>query len=155
MDILTIILVIELFIVAFMIWIVWSCVIGAPWLPTPKSKVRSMLELAEVNQRDLVYDLGSGDGRIIVMAAKEFGARAIGIEADPFRVFWSRISIKRHNLEQEAKVIRGNFFNMDIGEATVVTLYQGHAINKKIRAKLSIELKPGTRVVSYRFILDG
>jgi hypothetical protein len=86
MDILTIILIIELFIAAFMVWIVWSCVIGAPWVPTPKSKVRSMLELAEVGQRDLVYDLGSSDGRIIVMASKEFGARAIGIEADPFRV---------------------------------------------------------------------
>jgi methylase of polypeptide subunit release factors len=122
---------------------------------TPKRRVRSMLEFAGVNQDDKVYDLGSGDGRIIVMAAKEFGAQSIGIEVDPVRILWSKLSIKRNKLGNRVKVIRGNFFNVGLEDATVVTLYQGYEINKKIREKLSSELKPGTRVVSYRFILEG
>jgi len=150
-----VILAIEVCIIIFVIWITWSGIVGAPWLPTPKSRVRSMLEFAEVNQEDRVFDLGSGDGRIIVMAAKEFGAQSIGIEIDPLRILWSKLAIKRNKLSDRVKVIRGNFFNVSVEEATVVTLYQGHEINKKIRDKLSVELRSGTRVVSYRFILDG
>lgn len=114
-----------------------------------------MLEFAGVNSGDILYDLGSGDGRIIVMAAKEFGAKSIGIEVDPLRLLWSRLSIRRHNLSEKVNVVRANFFKESVEEATVVTLYQGHEINKKIRDKLAGELKTGTRVVSYRFILDG
>ncbi len=149
------ILAIEVCIIIFVIWIAWSGVVGAPWVPTPKKRVRAMLEFAGVNSEDILYDLGSGDGRIVVMAAKEFGAQSIGIEVDPLRLWWSRLSIRRHRLKQKAKVIRANFFKVSLGDATVVTLYQGYEINKKIRDKLAGELKPGSRVVSYRFILDG
>ncbi len=149
------ILAIELCVIVFVVWIAWSGILGAPWLPTPKSKVRAMLEFAKVNANDKLYDLGSGDGRIIVMAAKEFGANSIGIEVDPLRLFWSRLAIRRNKLGEKVKVIRANFFKVSLEDATVVTLYQGHEINKKIRAKLDKELKSGTRVVSYRFILDG
>jgi precorrin-6B methylase 2 len=149
------IIAIELCVIVFVVWIAWSGVVGAPWLPTPKKRVRSMLEFAGVNSGDILYDLGSGDGRIIVMAAKEFGAKSIGIEVDPLRLMWSRLSIRRHNLSQKVHVVRANFFKVSVEEATVVTLYQGHEINKKIRDKLASELKTGTRVVSYRFILDG
>jgi predicted RNA methylase len=114
-----------------------------------------MLEFAGVNSDDILYDLGSGDGRIIVMAGKDFGATSIGIEIDPLRLMLSRFSIRRHGLKDKVKVIRGNFFNVNLSDATIVTLYQGYIINKKIRAKLAEELKPGARVVSYRFILDG
>jgi len=155
MEQILIILAIELCIVVFVIWISWSGVIGAPWLPTPKNKVRAMLQIAAVNQEDTLYDLGSGDGRIIVMAAKECGAQSIGIEIDPFRLLWSRLSIRRHGLQEKVQVLRTNFFKVNLEAATVVTLYQGHKINKKIRSKLARELKAGTRVVSYRFILDG
>ncbi|MFW9963901.1 MAG: SAM-dependent methyltransferase [Candidatus Sifarchaeia archaeon] len=150
-----IIFAIEICVIVFVVWIAWSGIIGAPWLPTPKNKVRTMLEFAEVSPEDRLYDLGSGDGRIIVMAAKEFGANSIGIEVDPLRLFWSRLAIRRHKLGDKVKVIRANFFKVSLEDATVVTLYQGHEINKKIRAKLDKELKSGTRVVSYRFILDG
>jgi len=149
------ILAIEIVIVILVTWIAWSGVVGAPWLPTPNKRVRSMLEIAKVKSDDILYDLGSGDGRIIVMAGKEFGARAIGIEIDPLRLLWSRLKIRRHRLKDNVSVIRGNFFNVDVSSATVVSLYQGYIINKKIRDKLEKELKPGTRVVSYRFILDG
>ena len=155
MEQLLFILAIELVVIAFVVWIAWSGVVGAPWLPTPKKRVRSMLEFAKVTSDDILYDLGSGDGRIIIMAAKEFGAQSIGIEVDPLRLWWSRRSIRRHNLSQKVEVIRANFFKVSVEDATIVTLYQGYKINKKIRDKLASELKPGARVVSYRFILEG
>ncbi|MFW9833893.1 MAG: SAM-dependent methyltransferase [Candidatus Thorarchaeota archaeon] len=149
------ILTVEICIIIFVIWIAWSGIYGAPWVPTPKNRVRAMLKIAGVNSNDVLYDLGSGDGRIIVMAGKEFGARAIGIELDPIRLMWSRFSIRRHGLGDKVRVIRANFFKVSVEDATVVTLYQGHEINKKIITKLSSELKSGSRVVSYRFILSG
>jgi len=155
MEMYMLILAIEICIIIFVVWIAWSGIFGAPWLPTPKKRVRSMLEFAEVNSEDTLYDLGSGDGRIIVMAGKEFGATAIGIELDPIRLLWSRLAIRRHRLRERVRVIRANFFKVSVDDATIVTLYQGHEINKKIRDKLAKELKPGSRVVSYRFILDG
>lgn len=114
-----------------------------------------MLELAQVKPQDNVVDLGSGDGRIIVMAAKEFGSSCVGIEADPFRVMWSRFVIRMRGLKDKVKVIWGNFFSQNVAYATVVTVYQGPEVNKLIREKLSAELKPGTRVVSYKFPLEG
>ncbi len=147
------IFVVELAVIAFMIWIVWSVAIGAPWVPTSKSKVLTMLKFANVGEGDTLYDLGSGDGRIIIMAAKEFGAKAVGIEADPIRQMWSRLMIRRHKLRDHVKVLRGNFFNFDIGDASVVTLYLGVSANNKLREKLFKELKPGTRIVSHHFLL--
>ena len=147
------ILFIEVIVIAFMIWIVWSAAVGAPWLPTPKSKVRKMLEFANVKEGDVVYDLGSGDGRILIMAAKEFGATSVGIETDPIRQRWSKLMIRRHGLGDKVKVLRGNFFNFDIGDASVITLYLGVGANNKLREKLAKELKPGTRIVSHHFLL--
>lgn len=149
------ILILELCIIVFVIWIAWSAIIGAPWLPTPRKRVRSMLELAEVNHTDKLYDIGSGDGRIIIIAASEFGAKSIGIEMDPLRVIWSRMAIRRKGLSQTAEVLQENFFNSNIEDATVVTVYQGVGVNKKLEEKFSKELKPGTRVVSYRFRFAG
>jgi predicted RNA methylase len=155
MDFWIILIALEFFFAGFMIWIAWSSIFGAPWIPTPKNKARSMLELAEVGQEDTVYDIGSGDGRIIIMAASEFGARSFGIEMDPLRVLWSRVSIRRKGLSQMVEVLRENFFKSSIEEATVITVYQGVGVNKKLREKFSKELKPGTRVVSYRFRFQG
>ena len=112
-----------------------------------------MLEFAKVQAGDVVYDLGSGDGRIIIMAAEEFGAQSVGIEADPIRQRWSRLMIRRHRLKDKVSVLRGNFFNFNIGDATVVTLYLGAGVNNKLRDKLATELKPGTRIISHHFIL--
>jgi hypothetical protein len=146
---------IEIGVIAFVIWIVWPVLLGAPWVPTPRGKVKKMLQFAEVDERDILYDLGSGDGRIVIMAAKEFGARSIGIEVDPLRVLWSRFGIWRRRLKHNAEIVRCNLFNADLSDATVVTLYQGHNVNKRIRAKLDSSLRPGTRVVSYRFLMTG
>ena len=147
------ILFVEVAVIVFMIWIVWSVVIGAPWVPTSKSKVRTMIKLANVGEGDTLYDLGSGDGRIIIMAAKEFGIKAVGIEADPIRYQWSKLMIRRHKLKDQVQVLRGNFFNFDIGEASVVTLYLGASVNNKLREKLAKELKPDSRIISHHFVL--
>lgn len=114
-----------------------------------------MLALAKVNQNDTLVDLGSGDGRIIIMAAEEFGASAFGVEADPLRVLWSRKVIRRRGLKDKVKVIWGNFFTQSLVEASVVAIYQGHDINNQLKTKLASELTPGTRVVSYSFPFDG
>ncbi len=145
------VIIILLFIIAVISSAIWPTLIGAVWIPTPRETARKMLELAKVTSEDIVVDLGSGDGRIIVMAAEEFGATAFGIEADPLRVLWSRTVIRRHGLRDRVKVVWGNFFSKSIAAATVVTVFQGQAINKTLQPKLSTELKPGTRVVSYSF----
>lgn len=142
-------------IIAFLVWLIWPTIIGAPWVPTPMKVVRRMLELADVQEQDVVIDLGSGDGRIIMTAAKEYNARAIGIEADPIRLFWSRSNILRKGLSERATVLSGNFFHKDLGKATVVTIYQTQEINQKLKPKLEKELKPGTRVVSHAFTFNG
>lgn len=143
----------EVVVIAILIWMTWSVIVGAPWLPTPKSKVRAMLEFANVGEGDTLYDLGSGDGRILIMAAKEFGAKAVGIEADPIRQMWSKLMIRRHNLRSQVQVLRGNFFNFNLEDASVVTLYLGVGVNNKLREKLATELKPGSRIVSHFFLL--
>ncbi len=130
---------------------VWPSLIGAPYVPTSKGTAQKMLELAQVDSNDTVADLGSGDGRIIMMAAERFGARAFGIEADPLRVLWSRIAIRRRGLSNKVEVIWGNFFHKSLADATVVTVYQGQEINNRLKDKFILELKPGTRVVSYSF----
>ena len=158
MDIIIIlnIVVIVLFcVLVFLIWIAWTGAKGAPWIPTPKKNVRGMLELADVGSNDIVYDLGSGDGRIIIMAAKEFGAKSVGIELDPIRVLWSRLKIRRAKLTNQVKVIKRDFFETDIQEASVVTIYQTIGVNKRIREKLKRELKPGSRIVTYRLEIEG
>jgi len=142
-------------IVVIVVWLSWPLIIGAPWVPTPMKVVKRMLELADVKEGDVVIDLGSGDGRIIMTAAKEYKARAIGIEADPIRLLWSRSIIRRKGLSERVKVLRGNFFQKDLGEATVVTVYQTQQINNKLKPKFERELKPGTRVVSHTFTFDG
>lgn len=153
MNIWTVIIAIEVVVITFLIWTVWSAVLGAPWAPASKSKVRTMLEFANVGEVDTLYDLGSGDGRIIIMTAKEFGAKAVGIEADSIRSMWSKLVIRHHKLKDQVQVSRGNFFNFDIGEASVITLYLGVGANTKLREKLAKELKPGTRIVFHYFVL--
>jgi predicted RNA methylase len=147
--------IISLIIVAFGIWIIWPTLIGAAFLPTPHKTVKEMLQIAEIKEDDLVYDLGSGDGRIIIEAAQKYGTKAIGIEADPVRVFWSRFNIRSKKMQDRVNVIWGNFFKTNLTEATVITIYQGQDINRNLIEKFKEELKPGTRIVSYSFTFEG
>ena len=133
----------------------WSSAVGAGFEPTTKSKVRAMLELAKVGPGDVVYDLGSGDGRIVIMSAKEFGAKAVGVEADPTRVFWSRMMTRLYRVGSLVTIEWGNFFNKSVSDATVVTLFLTTGTNRKLAKKLREELRPGTRVVSYVWEVDS
>jgi SAM-dependent methyltransferase len=122
-----------------------------PYIQTPDPIVMEMLKLASVGENDVVYDLGSGDGRIVVAAAKHFGARGVGIDIDPERVADGIAKARTHGVDGRVKFIQGDLFAADVGEATVVTLYLVPRINLKLRPKLLRELKPGTRIVSHNF----
>lgn len=117
--------------------------------PTPRQVVRRMLRLAEVGPSDVVYDLGSGDGRIPIMAAREFGARGVGIEIDPNLVRRSEASAREAEVTDRVSFRHADLFEADIAEATVVTLFLYPDVNLRLRPRLLAELAPGTRVVSY------
>lgn len=123
----------------------------APYYPTPHSVVQRMLQLAEVKSTDTVFDLGSGDGRIVVMAASRFGAKAIGVEYDESLVVQSRATIKRRRLEDKASIIAGDMMKQDYSSATVVTVYLLPVSNEKMFPILKKQLKPGTRIVCHDF----
>ncbi len=140
---------------AFGIFVIWSAPLGAGWEPTSRKKVRRMLEMSGAGPTDIIYDLGSGDGRIVVEAARRFHAKAVGVEADPFRVLFSELMISLLHLEGRAKIIWGNFFRVDLREATIVTMFLSQGTNRRLESKLMAELRPGTRVVSYEWTFDG
>lgn len=123
----------------------------APYVPTTRSVVREMLRVAGVSEEDVVYDLGSGDGRIPIMAAKEFGARGVGVEIDPDLVEKARTKAKMAGVADRVEFRRGDLFKTDLSEATVVTLYLWPEINVKLRPKLLRQLDPGDRIVSHDF----
>jgi SAM-dependent methyltransferase len=121
------------------------------FVPTDYQVVIGMLKLAEVTSKDIVYDLGCGDGRFVVTAARQFGARGVGIDIDPERIKEARELSKRTGADDKVRFIEGDLFAADISEATVVTLYLLTRLNLKLRPKLMKELKPGTRIVSHAF----
>jgi hypothetical protein len=127
---------------------------GAPWVPSPNQTVRKMLLLAQVKPGEVVYDLGSGDGRIVIISAKEFGAKSTGIEIDIFRVFYSRLLITLRGLRGTARVIWSSFYKVDLSGADVVTVYLLPETNDKLTPKLERELRPTCRVVSRSFRFD-
>jgi SAM-dependent methyltransferase len=135
--------------------VIWPRLRGAPWLPMRMRAVHKLLALAEVGPNDVVYDLGCGDGRVIVAAAKRFGARAVGIEMHPLRVLWCRALIALLGLRDRVRVVRGDFFTHDLSDASVVTCYLLQRTNNKLEGKFRQELAPGTRVVSKRFTFPG
>lgn len=124
------------------------------FVPTAFETVMAMLKLAEVTPNDIVYDLGCGDGRFVVTAAKQFGARGVGIDIDPERIRDARDLAARTGTGDKVRFIEGDLFKADISEATVVTLYLLTRLNLKLRPKLMKELNPGTRVVSHAFDMD-
>lgn len=123
----------------------------APYVPTAPSVVTRMLEVADVSADDVVYDLGSGDGRIPIAAAEQFGARAFGVEIDSALVAKARAGARQAGVEDRVTIRRGDLFNVDLSDATVVTLYLWPEINIKLRPKLLRQLDPGDRIVSHDF----
>jgi SAM-dependent methyltransferase len=123
----------------------------APFIPTPDDVVERMLALAQVTKDDVVFDLGSGDGRIPIAAARKYGARGVGIELDPKLVEASRASAKAAGVERLVEFRVADALTADLSSATVVTLYLLSSANQMLRPKLQRELKPGARIVSHNF----
>src|SRR6185436_19813854 len=121
------------------------------FVPTPQEVVEAMLKLAKVTKNDVVYDLGSGDGRIPITAAKTYGARGVGIDIDPMRIKEANENLKAAGVGDRVKFLNQDLFTSNISEATVVTLYLLPTLNLKLLPKLNKDLKPGTRVVSHSF----
>jgi SAM-dependent methyltransferase len=122
-----------------------------PYVPSPNNVVDAMLKLAEVKKTDKVYDLGCGDGRIVITAAKQFGSQGVGVDINPERVQEARANAKSAGVDKLVTFREGDLFEADIKDATVVTLYLLPDVNVKLRPKLFRDLKPGTRVVSHSF----
>src|SRR6266699_953300 len=125
--------------------------LDVPYVPTQEDVVAEMLKTGGVKKGDILYDLGCGDGRIVITAAKEFGIRGVGIDIDPVRIKEARANAEKAGVTGQVKFIEQDLFDAKIGEATVVTLYLLPQINLKLRPKLFRELKPGTRIVSHAF----
>jgi len=127
-----------------------------PYVPTPEHVVRRMLEIAGAGPGDIVFDLGCGDGRILIIAAKEFGVKkAIGIEIRPDLVEKAKKRIIEEGLVNRIEIYEGDFMDFDISEATIVTLYLLTSANMVLKPKLETELRPGARVVSHEFEIPG
>jgi len=123
----------------------------APFVPTPQDVVERMLHLAGVGKNDVVVDLGSGDGRLVITAAKQFGARGIGVDIDPARIAEGRANAKQAGVESLVEFRQQDALQADISQATVVTLYLLSSSNVKLRPRLLSQLKPGARIVSHQF----
>ena len=124
------------------------------FVPTPQDVVDKMLELADVNEDDLIYDLGCGDGRIVVTAAERYGCRGVGYDIDPERVIDSMKNEKKNNVEHLVRIEQRDVFTLDLSDASVITLYLLPSLNVKLIPQLK-KLKPGTRIVSHDFDMRG
>lgn len=128
---------------------------GAPWIISSKNTIRKMLSIGDLAPGETVVDLGSGDGRILIVAATEFGAKGIGIEIDPLRCLISNLFIVRRGLTKKIKIRWGNIFTADFSDADLVTLYLTRETNQRLRDSSLDKLNPGTRVVSNGFTIPG
>lgn len=135
--------------------ITWTYSRGAPWTPTPMGKIHKMLSMAEVGPEDLLYDLGCGDGRMVVTAVRHYGAKAVGIEIDPLRYLWCQFLITILGLRERVRIVYGDFYAQDLREADVVTCYLLQSTNEKLEEKFKQELPREARVVSHEFTFPG
>jgi SAM-dependent methyltransferase len=124
------------------------------YVPTPHHVVDEMLRIADVTKDDVVYDLGGGDGRVVIAAAKNYGARGVGVDIDPQRIEESRANARRDGVAERVTFLQQDLFATDIREATVVSLYLLAKLNLQLRPKLLSDLRPGTRVVSHAFGME-
>lgn len=152
---LNLLIIFVIFFLLFLLSMVWPP--DSPWAPwwrTNKNVARQMCRLGKVSEKDTIYDLGSGDGGALIVAAKEFGAKGVGIEIDPLRFFIATLMIRINRVEKKMVIKRKNFFNEDISAATLVFLYLVPKALEKLKSKLLKELKPGTFLVSYKYKID-
>ncbi|MDQ3235123.1 MAG: class I SAM-dependent methyltransferase [Pseudobdellovibrionaceae bacterium] len=122
-----------------------------PFVPTPQAVVDAMLKMGEVDKNDVLYDLGSGDGRIPITAAQTYGTQGVGIDINPERIKEANENARRAGVTDKVRFVQQDLFKTDMSDATVVTLYLLSSVNRKLRPKLLKELKPGTKIVSHAF----
>jgi SAM-dependent methyltransferase len=122
-----------------------------PYVPTADAVVPAILRLAKVTADDVIYDLGCGDGRIVIAAAKHFGARGVGVDIDPLRIQECHDNLRRANVGDRLRFLQASLFDIDLSPASIVTLYLLPSLNIRLRAKLLSELRPGSRVISNHF----
>lgn len=152
LDFILIFAIIFLFFLLSMIWPPDSP--WAPWWRTSKKVARAQCKLAKVKKDDLIYDLGSGDGTALIIAAREFGAKGVGIEIDLSRYWLSKVLIKFNEVPEEVKVLRKNFFSQNLKEADVIFVYLVPKALARLLPKFKKELRKGTRIVSYRYEIN-
>lgn len=126
----------------------------APWWRTSKKTARAICQLAKIKKDDLIYDLGSGDGTALMIAAKEFGAKGVGIEIDPLRYWISKILLRKNSVSDKVKIFKNNFFDKNLKEADVIFVYLIPKTLEKLLPKFKKELKKGTRIVSYVYEIN-
>lgn len=146
---------VTLILLLFLLSMVWPP--DSPWSPwwrTNAKRSKLICKLAKVTDKDIVYDLGSGDGTLLITAAKEFGARSVGVEIDPFRVWYSRLISLLTGQSKKVKIMRKNFFDADIQDATIIFMYLIPKALAALRPKLLAELKPGTRVITFVYKIN-
>lgn len=125
--------------------------LDVPYVPTPEPVVAQMLKMAQIRPGDVVYDLGSGDGRIVITAARQYGTRGVGFDIDPARIREAKANAEKAGVSDKVTFVQEDIFKADIRPATVVTLYLLPDINLRLRPKLLQDLRPGTRVVSHNY----
>ena len=139
---------------AFFAAFLWfSLAKGAPWLPTPKRHIRALLDAVSLKPNEVVIDAGCGDGRVLLLAAREYGARGIGIEIHPLWVWIARLRVRLAGLGEKITIQRADIFRSDLTEADVLFLFLLQQTNVALQKKLAHELRPGTRIVSFAFTL--
>jgi tRNA A58 N-methylase Trm61 len=152
MDLLNIILLIFAFLLLIILWFVWPP--DSPWSPwwrTTAKKALDAARLAKINSKDIVYELGSGDAAFLITTAKKTGVKCVGIEIDYIRHLTAWLKVKLYNLEDKITLKRGNFFEHNISEATVIFVYLVPRVLEKLKPKLFSELKKGTKIISYKY----
>lgn len=152
LDLFLMLAIVFLLIVLSMIWPPDSP--WAPWWRTNKKTARAICRLAKVGKDDFIYDLGCGDGTALITAAKEFGAKGVGIEIDPVRYFIAKNRVRVNKLNSSIEIKKKNFFDVDISKATVIIVYLVPKALGRLLPKFKKELKKGTRIVSYRYEMN-
>ena len=141
--------------IAVACYIAIPALFGSPWWPAPKREVLKLLRMAELKENEKLYDLGCGDGRALIVAAREFGVRGVGVEIDPLKAAIARFLVKSAGLSGRIEIIRASALDVPLHEADVVFLYLSHQLIDRMKDKFLTELKPEARIVSYGFMVRG
>ena len=144
-------------VIILLILLSWIWPPDSPWAPnwrTKRKTARAAFKLAKLGEKDIVYELGSGEATALMIAAEEFGAKGVGIEIEPFRFFLSKLTVRKHGLNNDIRLIRGNFYKEDLSGASVLYLYLVPQTLNRLIPKFKKELKKGTKLISYKYEMD-